>query len=140
MWVSRFQSEPQAVQGDTDKTQTVDVDGTFADLDVATIDALIVPGGTANADRIRVDHDAQAIARAVDEAGKPMAVICHGPWLLVSSGLVQGRTLTSYGSLADDVRNGGGKWVDQEVVVDGNLITSRNPEDLPAFIGAIAGA
>jgi protease I len=130
----------QAVQGDTDKTQTVDVDGTFADLDVETIDALVVPGGTVNADRIRVDEDAQAIVRAVDEAGKPLAVICHGPWLLVSSGLARGRTMTSFGSLADDIRNAGGTWTDEEVVVDGNLITSRNPDDLPAFVDAIAVA
>ena len=130
----------QAVEGDTDKKQLVEVDGAFADLDVASIDALVVPGGTVNADRIRVDEDAQAIVQAVDEAGKPLAVICHGPWILVSSGLVKERTLTSYGSLADDVRNAGGNWVDQEVVVDGNLITSRNPDDLPAFIEAIAGS
>ena len=99
-----------------------------------------MPGGTINADTIRTDEKARALVRAVSEAGKPLAVICHGPWLLVSAGLVQGRRLTSYSSLSDDVRNAGGDWVDEEVVVDGNLITSRNPDDLPAFIKAIEDA
>jgi protease I len=130
----------QAVEGDTDPTQKIDVDGTFADLDVSAVDAVVVPGGTVNADRIRVDEQAQAIVRAANDAGKPLAVICHGPWLLVSAGLVDGRRLTSYPSLAVDVRNAGGTWVDEQVVVDGNLITSRNPGDLPAFIKAIEDA
>ena len=130
----------QAVEGDTEPTQKVDVDGTFDDLDVATIDALVVPGGTINADTIRTDEKARAIVRAVSEAGKPLAVICHGPWLLVSAGLAKGKRLTSYASLADDVRNAGGEWVDEQVVVDGNLITSRNPDDLPAFIKALEDA
>ncbi len=130
----------QAVEGDTEKTQKIDVDGTFADLDPAAVDALVVPGGTVNADTIRTDERAQALVRAVDAAGKPLAVICHGPWLLVSAGLVEGRRLTSYGSVADDVRNAGGTWVDEEVVVDGNLITSRNPGDLPAFVKALEDA
>ena len=130
----------QAVEGDTKPTRKLDVDGSFDDLDVASIDALVVPGGTINADTIRTDEKARAIVRAVSEAGKPLAVICHGPWLLVSAGLVQGKRLTSYPSLADDVTNAGGDWVDEEVVVDGNLITSRNPDDLPAFIKAIEDA
>ena len=130
----------QAVEGDTEPTQKVDVDGTFDDLDVAAIDALVVPGGTVNADTIRTDEKAQAIVRAVAESGKPLAVICHAPWLLVSAGLARGRRLTSYSSLADDVRNAGGDWVDEQVVVDGNLITSRNPDDLPAFIKALEDA
>ena len=130
----------QAVEGDTSPTQKVDVDGTFDELDVAAIDALVVPGGTINADTIRTEERALALVRAVSEAGKPLAVICHGPWLLVSAGLVRGRRLTSYPSLADDVRNAGGDWVDEEVVVDGNLITSRNPGDLPAFVKAIEDA
>ncbi|GAA2152510.1 type 1 glutamine amidotransferase domain-containing protein [Nocardioides koreensis] len=130
----------QAVKGDTEPTQKVEVDGTFADLDVSAVDAVVVPGGTVNADTIRTDEQAQAIVRRVTEAGKPLAVICHGPWLLVSAGLARGRRLTSYSSLADDVRNAGGDWVDEEVVVDGNLITSRNPHDLPAFIKALEDA
>ncbi|MCW2766191.1 MAG: intracellular protease, PfpI family [Nocardioides sp.] len=130
----------QAVEGDIEPKQKVEVDGTFADLDVASVDALVVPGGTINADTIRTEEEAQSIVREVTEAGKPVAVICHGPWLLVSAGLVDGRRLTSYPSLADDVRNAGGDWVDEEVVVDGNLITSRKPDDLPAFIGALEKA
>jgi protease I len=130
----------QAVEGDTSPTQKVDVDGTLDDLDVAAVDAVVVPGGTVNADRIRIEERAQQIVREVLEAGKPLAVICHGPWLLVSAGLVSGRRLTSYHSLADDVRNAGGTWVDEEVVVDGTLITSRNPDDLPAFVTTLEGA
>ena len=127
----------QAVQGDTDPTQKIEVDGTFADLDPGAVDAIVVPGGTVNADRIRIDEQAQDIVRQAMERKLPLAVICHGPWLLVSAGLARSRTLTSYASLADDVRNAGGTWVDQEVVVDDNLITSRNPDDLPAFIKAL---
>ena len=130
----------QAVEGDTSPTQKVDVDGTLDDLDVSSVDAVVVPGGTVNADRIRVEDRARAIAREALDAGKPLAVICHGPWLLVSAGLVEGRRLTSYHSLADDVRNAGGTWVDEEVVVDGTLITSRDPDDLPAFVQALEDA
>ena len=130
----------QAVEGDTTPTQKVEVDGTLEDLDVSSIDAVVVPGGTVNADRIRIEGRAQTIAREVLDAGKPLAVICHGPWLLVSAGLVRDRRLTSYHSLADDVRNAGGDWVDEKVVVDGTLITSRNPDDLPAFVEAIEAA
>ena len=130
----------QAVEGDTTPTQKVEVDGTLDDLDVGSVDAVVVPGGTVNADRIRTEERAQEIVRQALEAGKPLAVICHGPWLLVSAGLARGRRLTSYHSLADDVRNAGGTWVDEEVVVDGSLITSRDPDDLPAFIKALEDA
>ena len=130
----------QAVEGDTEPKQKVDVDGSLDQLDVGSIDALVVPGGTVNADKMRVDEDAQRIVREVAESGKPLAVICHGPWLLVSAGLVEGRRLTSYHSVAVDVRNAGGEWVDEEVVVDGSLITSRNPDDLPAFTKALEDA
>ena len=130
----------QAVEGDTDPTQKVEVDGTFGDLDVSTIDAVIVPGGTINADTIRTDEDAHAIVREAHDAGKVVAVICHGPWLLVNAGLADGRRLTSYSSLSLDLENAGATWVDEEVVVDGNLITSRNPGDLPAFVEAISEA
>jgi protease I len=134
-------SDPiQAVEGDTQPTQKVEVDGSFSDLDVESVDAVVVPGGTVNADRIRVDEDAQSIVRDANDLDKVLAVICHGPWLLVSAGLAKGRTLTSYPSLADDLRNAGATWVDDEVVVDGNLITSRNPDDLPAFVEAISEA
>jgi protease I len=130
----------QAVEGDTKPTQMVEVDGTFDDVDVDAIDALVVPGGTVNADTLRTNETAQTLARKTIGAGKPLAVICHGPWLLVSAGLVEGKRLTSYPSLSIDVKNAGGDWVDEEVVVDGSLITSRNPDDLPAFIGAIQDA
>ncbi|MGZ4451467.1 MAG: type 1 glutamine amidotransferase domain-containing protein [Nocardioides sp.] len=130
----------QATEGDTDPTRKVDVDGTFDDLDIESTDALVVPGGTVNADRIRVEAAAQELIRAFDEAGKPLAMICHGPWLLVSAGRAQDRRLTSWPSLADDLRNAGATWVDEEVVVDGNLITSRKPDDLDAFVEAIQSA
>jgi protease I len=130
----------QAVEGDTMPTQKVEVDGTFGDLDVLTVDAVVVPGGTVNADHLRVDEDAQQIVREAYDADKVVAVICHGPWLLVNAGLAQGRRLTSYSSLALDLENAGATWVDEEVVVDGTLITSRNPDDLPAFVEAISTA
>ena len=123
----------QAAEGDVNPTRKVEVDGTFEDVDVAAIDALVVPGGSVNADHIRMDATAQGIVRAVDEAGKPLAVVCHGPWLLISAGRARGRRVTSWPSLADDLRNAGAEWTDEEVVVDGNLITSRKPDDLPAF-------
>ncbi|MCA1984113.1 type 1 glutamine amidotransferase domain-containing protein [Nocardioides nematodiphilus] len=130
----------QATEGDTEPTRKVDVDGTFDDLDIESTDALVVPGGTVNADRIRVEAAAQELVRAFDEAGKPLAMICHGPWLLISAGRAQDRRLTSWPSLADDLRNAGATWVDEEVVVDGNLITSRKPDDLDAFVEAIQSA
>jgi protease I len=130
----------QAAEGDTEPTRKIDSDGSFDDVDVELIDALVVPGGTVNADKLRVDATAQTLARQVAGAGKPLAVICHGPWLLVSAGLVDGRRLTSYRSLAPDIENAGGSWVDEEVVVDQNLITSRNPGDLDAFVGALTDA
>jgi protease I len=130
----------QAAEGDTDPTRKIEADGSFDDLDADSIDALVVPGGTVNADKLRVEERAQTLARTVLGSGKPLAVICHGPWLLVSAGLVEGRRLTSYASLADDIRNAGGNWRDEEVVVDQNLITSRNPGDLAAFVGALADA
>jgi protease I len=130
----------QATEGDVNPTQKVEVDGSFADVSVGEIDALVVPGGSVNADKIRLDETAQELLRAVDEADKPLAIICHGPWLLVSAGAAKGRKVTSWPSLTDDLRNAGAEWVDEEVVVDGNLITSRNPDDLPAFVGAIDAA
>ena len=96
-------------------------------------DGLVLPGGVVNADTLRTNPLAQACARASDQAGKPLAVVCHGPWLLVSADLVSGRTLTSWPSLQDDLRNAGATWVDREVVSDGNWTSSRKPDDLPAF-------
>jgi len=130
----------QAVEGDTEPTQKIDVDGTFGDLDVSGVDAVVVPGGTINADHIRTDEDAQEIVRQVLDSDRVLAVICHGPWLLVNAGVAEGRTLTSYPSLSIDLENAGATWQDEEVVVDGTLITSRNPDDLPAFVEAISEA
>lgn len=120
--------------------EAVQVDKRLSDADSSDYDAVVVPGGVVNSDHLRVDVDAQAFIHAMNEAGKPIAVICHGPWLLVSSGLAEGRTLTSYHTLQDDIRNAGGMWLDQEVVTDNNLITSRNPDDLPAFNQALLDA
>lgn len=112
--------------------------------DPQAYDALLLPGGTFNADELRMSEAAQRFARAFDDARKPIGVICHGPWLLVSAGLVEGRTLTSWPSLQDDIRNAGGNWVDREVMVDTNWVSSRKPADLPAFhrelIAALARA
>ncbi|RMS10626.1 Protease PfpI, partial [Pseudomonas coronafaciens pv. coronafaciens] len=94
---------------------------------------VVLPGGVQNSDTIRIDTDAQKIVKGIEAAGKPVAVICHGGWLLISAGLVKGKTLTSFETLKDDLVNAGAKWVDQEVVVDGTLISSRQPDDIPAF-------
>ncbi|MCO5397004.1 type 1 glutamine amidotransferase domain-containing protein [Ralstonia soli] len=105
-------------------------------LDYARADdfhGLVLPGGVFNADALRMVPAAQAFVKAFEQAQKPIAVICHGPWLMVSAGLVRGRTLTSWPSLQDDIRNAGGTWVDQEVVTDRNWVSSRKPDDLPAF-------
>lgn len=109
------------------------VDATFDDADPMDFDAVLLPGGKENGSRIRGIGAAQRFLQRIDEEGKPIAAICHGPWLLASAGLVQGRTLTSWPSLQEDIRNAGGNWVDEEVVVDGNLVTSRKPDDIPAF-------
>jgi protease I len=116
-----------------DKGETFAVDRTVAEASADDYDALVIPGGVGNPDTLRTDQDAVAFVRAFDEAGKPMAVICHGPWMLVESGVVRGRRVTSWPSLRTDIRNAGGEWVDEEVVVDNGLVTSRKPDDLPAF-------
>jgi protease I len=130
----------QAAEGDVNESEKLPVDGSLGDLDLSAIDALVVPGGTVNADHLRMNSDAQKLVREVLDAGKPLAAICHGPWLLVSAGVVDGRRLTSWPSLGDDIRNAGGDWVDEEVVVDDGLITSRKPDDIPAFVEAIEKA
>jgi protease I len=117
-----------------DKGDTFDVDRTVQDADASDYDALVLPGGVANPDILRTDEQAVAFARAFFEQGKPVGVICHGPWTLVEADVVRGRTLASWPSLKTDIRNAGGKWVgDQEVVVDEGLVSSRWPDDLPAF-------
>jgi protease I len=112
---------------------TVKVDRTVEEASPEDYDALLVPGGVGNPDQLRGDENAVSFVRAFDRAGKPMAVICHGPWVLVESGVVRGKRLTSWPTLETDIRNAGGEWTDEEVVVDGNLVTSRKPDDIPAF-------
>jgi protease I len=109
------------------------VDLTLDEADPADYDGLVVPGGVANPDRLRMDERAVRFVGDFVAAGKPAGVICHGPWMLVEADAVRGRTLTSWPSLRTDIRNAGGDWVDEEVVVDGSLVTSRKPDDLPAF-------
>lgn len=104
------------------------------------IDALVLPGGVANPDRLRTDRRAVAFVRAFADAGKPLAAICHAPWLLIEAGVARGRTLTSFPSIATDLANAGAVWVDREVCVDGPLVTSRRPDDLPAFCAALIEA
>lgn len=116
-----------------DKSLKLDSDRKLDEVQPGEYDAVLLPGGTLNADALRTEKAAQRFVRAFDNAGKPIAAICHGPWLLVSAGLVKGRELTSWPSIADDIRNAGAQWSDQEVLVDGNLVTSRKPDDLPAF-------
>jgi protease I len=113
--------------------KSVEVDLALAEADPSEFDALLLPGGAFNADALRMDMEAQAFAKAMDGNGRPIAVICHGPWLLDSAGLTRGRTLTSYFTIQDDIRNSGGNWVDQEVIRDRNWVSSRKPDDIPAF-------
>jgi protease I len=116
-----------------DKADRFDVDRTVSDADPDDYDGLVLPGGVANPDALRLDEDAIRFVRAFFEAGKPVAAICHAPWTLVEAGVVDGRTLTSWPSLRTDIRNAGGNWVDEEVHVDSGLVTSRKPDDLDAF-------
>jgi protease I len=116
-----------------DKADTFTVDHTVSDADAGRYDGLVMPGGVANPDFLRVDDDAVAFVRAFFDAGKPVGVICHGPWTLIDAGVVKGRTLTSWPSLETDLRNAGATWVDEEVHVDQGLVSSRKPDDLPAF-------
>jgi protease I len=118
----------------------IPVDVQLEDADPADYDGLVLPGGVMNPDKLRVNEQALAFVRAFFEAGKPVASICHGPWTLINAGVVQGRKLTSYPTIRQDLENAGARWVDEEVVVDDNLITSRNPDDLPAFEAAIVEA
>jgi len=120
-----------------DKADTFEVDQTVADADPASYDALVLPGGVANPDALRTDKGAVDFIRAFVESGKPVAAICHAPWSLIEADVVRGRTLTSWPSLQTDIRNAGGTWVDEEVVVDGNLVTSRKPDDIPAFVARL---
>jgi protease I len=111
----------------------IEVDLTLDEADPDDFDAVLLPGGALNADALRGNPQAQEFVRRMEEAGKPIAVICHAPWLLVSAGLTKGRTLTSYHSIRDDIQNSGGNWVDREVIRDRNWVSSRKPDDIPAF-------
>ncbi len=120
-----------------DKADTFPVDKTVADADAGDYDGLVLPGGVANPDFLRTDEDAVGFVRAFFEQAKPVGVICHGPWTLVEADVVRGRTLTSFPSVKTDLVNAGAKWVDEEVHVDEGLVSSRNPDDLPAFCAKI---
>jgi protease I len=116
-----------------DKGDTFPIDAAVSDVSADDFDALMLPGGVANPDNLRTNPDAVTFARAFFDAGKPVAAICHAPWTLVEADVVRGRKLTSWPSLQTDIRNAGGEWVDEQVVVDHGLVTSRKPDDLPAF-------
>ena len=120
-----------------DSADTFKVDRTVADASVADYDGLVLPGGVANPDFLRTDDEAVAFARGFFEDAKPVGVICHGPWTLVEADVLKGRMITSWPSLQTDIRNAGGNWVDEEVVVDEGLVSSRKPDDLPAFCAKI---
>ena len=123
-----------------DKADVFEVDLTTAAADPSAFDGVVLPGGVANPDQLRGDEDAVAFVRDFLRTGRPLAAICHAPWTLVEADVVDGRRMTSWPSLRTDLRNAGADWVDEEVVVDGNLITSRKPDDLPAFCRAVVDA
>jgi len=127
--------ETGSIQGfnHDEKADTFAVDHAIDEVSPDDYDGLVLPGGVANPDALRMDDRAVSFVQGFFEQGKPTGVICHGPWMLVEADVVRGRTLTSWPSLRTDIRNAGGAWVDREVVVDGGLVTSRNPDDLPAF-------
>jgi protease I len=116
-----------------DKADTFKVDRTVEEAEAGDYDALVIPGGVGNPDTMRTDENAVQFVRDFFEQGKPVGVICHGPWMLVEAGVARGREVTSWPSLQTDIRNAGGNWVDEEVVVDQGLVTSRKPDDIPAF-------
>jgi protease I len=137
-------SSVQAVKEDVHPADTFDVDVAVADADPNDYDALVLPGGVANPDKLRLEPDAVAFVKAFADAGKPIASICHGPWTLVEAGVVAGKNLTSWPSLQTDIRNAGGTWHDQEVSTchqnGWTLVTSRKPDDLNAFNAALLAA
>ncbi len=124
----------------TDWGRPVDVDLTLDEAEAADFDALLLPGGQINPDKLRMEEKAVRLVREFCDAGKPVAAICHGPWLLAEAGVIDGKTVTAWPSIRTDLRNAGANVVDREVAQDGNLITSRNPDDIPAFSDALIGA
>jgi protease I len=127
--------KPGEIQGFNhfDPADKLKVDRTIEEAQASEYDALLIPGGVGNPDQLRGDENVVAFVRDFFQAGKPVAAICHGPWVLVEAGIVRDRKLTSWPTLQTDIRNAGGNWVDQEVVVDEGLVTSRKPDDIPAF-------
>ena len=136
-FISAERGKARTYNHDLQPGETFAVDKTFAQVSADDYDALLIPGGTVGADKLRGDPDAVSFVRGFFRAGKPAGVICHGPWTLVEADVVRGRTLTSWPTLATDIRNAGGTWIDQEVVTDQGLVTSRGPDDLPAFCAKI---
>ena len=135
--VSLQAGEIRAMDHDLEPSGTFTVDRVVADVSAEDYDALLMPGGTVNGDKLRVDDGVRAFVRSVFDAGKPVAAICHAPWTLIDAGVVTGLNLTAYPSVWTDLRNAGANAVDEQVVHDGNLVTSRNPDDLPAFCPAV---
>lgn len=135
-------SGDHALQGlhHVDKADRFQADHLIDAVSPADYDGLVLPGGAINADHLRMVPAARQWVQAFMEARKPLAVICHAPWVLASSGVVEGKRLTSFFTIQDDMRNAGAQWTDEEVVITDNLITSRNPDDLPAFCSALVGA
>ncbi|WP_201615567.1 type 1 glutamine amidotransferase domain-containing protein [Psychrobacter urativorans] len=129
--------EVQGMNQDVNKGDTFIADIFAKDAKVADYDALVVPGGTVNADTIRGNKEAHDIVNAINDAKKPLAVICHAPWILINTGIAKGKTLTAYNTLQTDLENAGANFVDKTVQIDGNLITSRNPDDIKNFVDAI---
>jgi protease I len=129
--------EAQAMNSDVNMGEKFPVEKSVSEVSPDDYDGLIVPGGTVGADTLRGSDEAVRFVRGFFDQAKPVGVICHGPWMLVEADVVRGRTLTSYPSLQTDIRNAGGTWVDKEVVTDAGLVTSRNPDDLPAFCAKI---
>ncbi len=147
--VEKAGHQPVLLSPETCEVQTFDhltpaekrpVDQAVGDASVDEFAALVLPGGVANPDALRTDENAVSFVKAFVESGKPVAAICHAPWTLVEADVVRGKTVTSWPSLQTDLRNAGATWVDQELVTDGNLITSRKPDDLPAFNEALLKA
>lgn len=122
-----------------DKAGMFPIDKTLEEANIEDYDALVLPGGAINADQLRMQDKARDWVKKITESGKPLAVICHAPWVLASADIAQGRKLTSYFTIQDDMKDAGADWVDQEVVIDGNIITSRKPDDVPAFNKALIG-